>query len=568
MTRTLLPFEVAEPHQHDGITRDCPIYEWLPEVLREDEERRDALWDYLHMVPLGENGIPEYYEKPGRDLGDLENPNVIYPAGKRAFVHIYPDRKDARDFYIPVEPGMGEDLSGVMPLIDSVLADHVGEMEGPEGSEQDRIQSLLKILARVCTETSEKNRFGLRKGVVGVTEGQFDAVAYHVVRDKFGMGLLDPLINDPYIEDISCSGVGRIFVEHKIFKGLKTSTTVDSFDELDRFVIRLAERIGKPVTFRNPILDATLPDGSRVNIVYGGDLSQRGSNFTIRKFTETPLSILQLIDFHTLSYEMAAYLSLALGHGMNMFIAGETASGKTTLINALTTFIPPDGKIVSIEDTPELQIPHPNWTKEVVRATNKDSEAAAIGMFDLLKAALRQRPDQIIIGEIRGEEGAICFQAMQTGHPAMATFHADSPVKLIQRLTGSPINIPKLYIDNLNLVVIQGKVRLPDGRDGRRVLSISEIVNYDPTTDSFSIIDAFTWNPDNDTFEFTGFQNSFLLEDKIATRRGIASDKKMTIYDEVARRAEILKEVREQGKVDFFALYQFLSQSYREKVFY
>ena len=343
---------------------------------------------------------------------------------------------------------------------------------------------------------------------------------------------------------------------------------METFEELDRFVILISEKIGKPVTFRNPILDATLPDGSRVNIVYGDDLSQRGSNFTIRKFTETPLSILELISFNALSYEMAAYLSLALGQGMNMFVAGETASGKTTLMNALTTFIPPSGKVVSIEDTPELQVPHPNWTKEVVRGGSNDGGGGAVGMFDLLKAALRQRPNEIIIGEIRGEEGAICFQAMQTGHAAMATFHADSPVKLIQRLTGHPINIPKLYIDNLNVVAIQQMVRLANGKEGRRLTAINEIVGFDPLTESFSIIDAFRWNLDDDTFEFTGYENSFLLEERIAPRRGIPSNKTMSIYDEVQRRAEILKDLNDRGITDFYELYQHLSQMYRERVFY
>ena len=273
-------------------------------------------------------------------------------------------------------------------------------------------------------------------GRVHLNSKQFEALRYLFIRDKEGMGPLDPLIHDPYIEDISCSGVGSLFVEHKIFKSLKASVSFKTHEDLDSFVIRLSEKIGKPVTFRDPIIDATLPDGSRINIVFGGDLSKRGSNFTIRKFSSTPISVLQLVAFNTLSYEMAAYLSLMLGHGMNMFVAGETASGKTTLLNALTTFISPTGKIVSIEDTPELQVPHPNWIREVVRGSTKSSSGAAVGMFDLLKAALRQRPNEIIIGEIRGEEGAIAFQAMQTGHACMATFHAASVEKLIQRLTG------------------------------------------------------------------------------------------------------------------------------------
>ncbi len=189
-------------------------------------------------------------------------------------------------------------------------------------------------------------------------------------------------------------------------------------------------------------------------------------------------------------------------------------------MNAVTVFLHPSAKIVSIEDTPELQVPHPNWIRDVTRGSAGDDGGSSVDMFDLLRAALRQRPNEIIIGEIRGAEGAIMFQAMQTGHACMATFHAATVEKLIQRLTGNPINIPKTYIDNLNLVVIQSAVRLPNGKEGRRIISISEIVGYDPTADAFSYIEVFRWNPANDTFEFTGHMNSYMLEEVIAVQRG------------------------------------------------
>lgn len=280
-----------------------------------------------------------------------------------------------------------------------------------------------------------------------------------------------------------------------------------------------------------------------------------------------PLSILQLVAFNTLSYEMAAYLSLCLGHGMNMFVSGETASGKTTLMNAVTTFIPASDKIVSIEDTAELQVPHPNWIREITRGSTKGASDSAVTMFDLLKAALRQRPNEIIIGEIRGEEGAIAFQAMQTGHAAMATFHAASVEKLIQRLTGHPINIPKTYVDNLNVVAIQSMVRLPNGKEGRRVMSINEIVGYDSSSDSFSFIEVFRWNPVDDSFEFSGYMNSFLLKERIAMMRGLPPTQKRNICNELNRRANILKKLSQQGVTGFYELYQVLSQAYREGVF-
>ncbi len=203
--------------------------------------------------------------------------------------------------------------------------------------------------------------------------------------------------------------------------------------------------------------------------------------------------------------------------GMNCFVSGETASGKTTMMNAITTFLPPESKIVSIEDTPELQVPHKNWTREVTRTTRDDS-GSDVSMFDLLKAALRQRPNEIMIGEIRGVEGNIAFQAMQTGHPVMSTFHAASVEKLIQRLTGDPINVPKNYVDNLNVVIIQSAVNVPGKGMGRRVLSINEIIGYDSINQAFNFMDIFKWDPATDTFKFTGKNNSYLLEQKIAPR--------------------------------------------------
>jgi flagellar protein FlaI len=352
-----------------------------------------------------------------------------------------------------------------------------------------------------------------------------------------------------------------------MFDGLKAGIVFDDMEELDQYVIRMSEKIGKPVTFPDPVVDAVLPDGSRINIVFGKDLSKRGSNFTIRKFAETPLSVLELIEFGSMSYEIAAYLSLILGEGMNMFVAGETASGKTTLLNAITTFIPPQGKIVSIEDTPELQVPHGNWTREVVRGSSKTNTGSAVTMFDLLKAALRQRPNEIIIGEIRGEEGAVAFQAMQTGHACMATFHAASVEKLIQRLTGNPINVPKTYIDNLNVACIQAAVRLPNGKPGRRIISINEIIEYDSSSDSFSYIEVFRWDPITDKFEFTGHMNSFLPEQRIALKRGLSSNQRRKIYDVMERRVTILKKLHSQRIMDFNDLHKVLSKAYRQGLF-
>ena len=218
---------------------------------------------------------------------------------------------------------------------------------------------------------------------------------------------------------------------------------------------------------------------------------------------------------------------------------------------------------MSIEDTPELQVPHPNWIREVVRGSLSD-DSSAVTMFSLLKAALRQRPNLIVVGEIRGEEGAIAFQAMQTGHQVMATFHASTVEKLIQRMTGNPINVPKAYIDNLNVVVICSAVRLPNGKSGRRILSVNELIGYDPVSDSFSFVEVFRWNSAEDVFEFTGNMNSYLLENKIAPKRGLSPQKKRLIYQELERRAALFQRLSEQGTANFYDLYAVFSKAQRE----
>ena len=283
---------------------------------------------------------------------------------------------------------------------------------------------LRDILAKACMVVSPKNLRAQRKknekkaaARLPVSRAELASLRYQLVRDKEGMGVMEPLILDPYLEDISCSGMGSMFLEHKIFKSLKTNIEFRSMEELDTFVIQLSEKIGKPVTYRNPIVDATLPDGSRINLVFGADVSRRGSNFTIRKFSADPLSMIQLVEFGGLTYEMAAYLSLAMLHGMNMFISGETASGKTTLMNAVTTFLHPNSKIVSIEDTPELQVPHPNWIREVIRGKAGD-DTSSVTMFDLLRAALRQRPNEIIIGRYGGRRGLSHSRRCRPAMPA------------------------------------------------------------------------------------------------------------------------------------------------------
>jgi len=612
MPKLELPFEARRIELEGEDLLSTGLYPMLPKGLKEVARANVFLLEYLHMVPVEEIGIPKYYEALTRGLGEERLPNLIYPVRGGTFTHIYPDPADERHTYISVEPILVLDMDRIMPKIEGRLLDFTQEFSR-NVTDEEKKESFLKVINKICSVKKDgakkapprnggspageskwigfsgkwyggtgklaglKGRLHSIKGRlfakkagnrIELSPKEIEAVKYLIVRDKVGVGVLEPLVHDIYIEDISGSGVGPIFVEHKIFRSLKTAVTFTSMDELDDFAMRLSERIKRPVTLHSPIVDASLPDGSRINIVYGKDVSKRGTSFSIRRFSEVPTSIMQLIDFGTMNYQMAAYLSLALEEYMNIFIAGETASGKTTTLNAITTFIKPEAKIVSIEDTPELQVPHKNWLREISRDAKKGQRAAEVGMFDLLRAALRQRPNMIIVGEIRGVEGLIAFQAMQTGHGVMSTFHAASVEKLIQRLTGDPINVPKSYIDCLNIVIIQSAVKLPNGKPARRVLSISEILGYDPASQSFSFLHAFMWNQAKDVFEFTANMNSYLLEEKIAPKRGIPPEKKRNIYNELNRRARILERLhKEKGITDFYELLGVLSAARKEGVF-
>jgi flagellar protein FlaI len=553
--KTVLPF--ARPEITCDHGPRCPVNA-CSKAMKEAAASFPTLFDYLHWVPMDEIGVPEFYPKLSRDMSSLERRNLIYPIKEGLYVHIYPDPKGERDRYIPIEPHLTCDLGDIVPQMETKLLEFVEKIGAAETSEEKQ-KELLDATDKSISLT------GPVAGKVAMTPRQLDALRYFLVRDKIGFGLLAPFLLDVYIEDISCSGIGYIFIEHKIFKSIIAAINFETEEELDEFVIWMGEWIKRPVTVRNPIVDAVLPDGSRINIVYGTDVSKRGSNFTIRKFSDVPVSITELIEFGTMDYMMAAYLSFVLEEGMNMFVCGATASGKTTTMNAITTFIRPDKKIVSIEDTPELQVPHKNWIRETTRGSGKEHTGSEVGMFDLLKAALRQRPDRIIVGEIRGEEGAIAFQAMQTGHGVMSTFHAASVEKLIQRLTGNPINIPKSYVDILDVVLIQAAVKIAGRGMARRVTSINEIVGYDPTSESFSFIETFKWNPATDTFDFPGFMNSFLLEEKIALKRGIPPFKKKVIYTELKRRAKILQRLHVERKLkNFYDVFAVLAEAQRQ----
>ena len=364
-------------------------------------------------------------------------------------------------------------------------------------------------------------------------------ILYYVKRESIGFGKIDPLMRDPHIEDISCDGTGvPIFLYHRKYGSVRSNVEFAEEEDLTFFVVRLAQKCGKHISIAEPMLDATMPDGSRIQMTLSSEVTTKGSTFTIRKFREDPFSPPDLVEFNTMSSEVVAYFWLAVENGVNTLFAGGTASGKTTALNALSLFIPRESKIVSIEETREINLPHPNWIPGVSRAgfgeVVADKSIGEIDLYDLMKAALRQRPEYILVGEIRGKEAYVLFQAMATGHATYSTVHADSAKSLIHRLEGKPIEIPRIMIQSLDVVSIHITTRIK-GKRVRRCKQVIEIIDIDPTTKEILTNEVFRWDPIEDKFIYTG--KSYILEG-IRSRWELSKEE---ITAEIRRRTEILE---------------------------
>lgn len=370
-----------------------------------------------------------------------------------------------------------------------------------------------------------------------IAEEAIDKFMYYIVRDFIGYGKIDPFMKDHLIEDISADGVNiPIYIWHREYESLPTNIIYKDVNELNSFIIRLAYLAKKNVSIASPMLDASLPDGSRIQLTYGTEVTRRGSTFTIRRFRANPLTISDLISFNTLSSDLAAYFWYAIENRASVLIAGGVASGKTTTLNCLSMFIKPELKIVSVEDTAELNLPHENWVPSIVRPgfLYEQKATGAITLFDLLKAAVRQRPDYIIVGEVRGEEAYTLFQAMATGHLGMSTVHAESVDAVIHRLESEPMSIPRPLLSMIDVVMIQLRTEI-EGKPARRALTVTEMVALDPKTKEFLTNDVYRWDAKRDVFLFSG--RSYILERNMK-KLGLDSKK---IQEELHQRKTVLE---------------------------
>jgi flagellar protein FlaI len=426
--------------------------------------------------------------------------------------------------YLAIEPTLRETEKQLLATIKKILVEElkvdlksVGNREKAEQYLRGQVQAIIddyKIIIEPET---------------------LDKLMYYVARDYIHFGKIDPLMRDHMIEDISADGVGvPIYIWHREYESIPTSIVFSDSRELDSFVTKLAYVSGRHISIATPMVDASLPDGSRVQLTYSREVTRRGSTFTIRRFRADPLTITDLISFGTVSSLMGAYFWYLVERKASLIIGGGTASGKTTSLNALSMFIVPDFKVVSIEDTAELNLPHENWIPSVARTGfGAVGSPAEISLFDLLKAAMRQRPDYIIVGEVRGAEAYTLFQSMATGHGGLSSMHADSVTAAIHRLESEPMNIPPTLIMTLDVIAMQSRVRVAE-RSTRRMTHIAELVRIDPVSKEILINDVFKWEPKTDTFAYSG--RSYVLE-KVVERYGASMD---IIKKELDRRKTVL----------------------------
>ncbi len=505
-------------------------------ALKAGKRVKDILGEYEEVVDLS----------PPKD----ENMEVVeqHPIKKPfSFVRVLFNNHKNEYIYEVIEPTLSVEEQKIFEFLKETLIKTM-DVEITEFTDDEAKDYLRKNTERILSDYS-----------ISIDDKPKEKIMYYIIRDFLGYGKIDVLMIDPMIEDISCdSPQVPIYIYHRNYESLRTNVTFSSDDELDSFVIQLAQKCGRHISIARPLMDATMPDGSRIQACLSKEVSSMGSNFTIRRFREEPFTPSHLVEYNTISPEVAAYFWMAVENGASAVLAGGTASGKTTSLNALSLFIPPQMKIISIEDTREINLPHPNWIASITREGSEESEKGAnVGMFDLLKAALRQRPEYILVGEIRGEEAVVLFQAMATGHTVYSTMHADSIFSVVHRLEGDPINIPRVQLQALNVVAIQALLRIGRKRV-RRIRKVVEVVGIDPNTEDILTNEVFSWNPRKDTFDYYGKGH---VLDKVAEQRNW-TDRELN--EEFDRRRDVIKWMVDNGIKNYVDVGEILAAYYKD----
>ena len=515
-----------------GVIKDIVI--GTDGAQEEKKGKMGAFLGKLNIMKVIRPEIEDYNPKihgPLVDLSIRAQPTIeeveIYPVNEPyAYIRIIHDSTTHEYTYQVLEPQLTPAEKELLTEIKQRL------FETLEVNTKDITKDAAKKAIRGAVDTI------LRDYGISLTPAGREKVLYNIEKEFLGEGLIDPIMHDKYIEDISGDGVNiPIFVYHTSYENTKTNLMYRNADDLDSFVTKMAQRAGKHISIAEPILDATMPDGSRIQMTLGAEVTAHGSTFTIRKFREEPITPTDLIEWSTFSPLAVAYLWLAVESGKSAIFAGGTASGKTTSLNAISLFIPPMAKVVSLEDTRELKLPHPNWIASVTRESFDTQGKGQIDMYELLRAALRQRPEYLVVGEVRGKEALTLFQAMSTGHVTYSTIHADSVASVVHRIENPPMSVPRNMLSALDMVCVQAQARI-GGQRIRRSKQIIEILDIDPRTNELITNEVFRWIPSSDEIRYSG--KSYILEE-IMEERGWSESR---MKEELKRRQELLEWMR------------------------
>ncbi|MGC8497212.1 MAG: type II/IV secretion system ATPase subunit [Thermoplasmata archaeon] len=476
----------------------------------------------------------------------------IYPITRPyTFARIVYNKKEYEYIYEPIEPPLNDATAKLVKDISETL------------------EKTIKY-EWFITSVKDKERY-LKDSVATFLESRdikIDSISkqklmYYIVRNFINYQKIDPLIMDEEIEDISCDGVKvPIYIFHKKYGSIKTALMFKDDNELNSFIVYLGQRCSKQISVSEPILDGTTIEGHRVQATYSREVTTRGGTFTIRRYKERPFTPTDLLKFGTASPDLLAYLWLGVEIGESMIIVGGPAAGKTSTLNVITMFIPPSAKIVSIEDTREINLPHQNWIPGTTRSGTGErslagKSAGEIDMYDLVRASLRQRPNYIIVGEVRGKETYTMFQAMATGHTTYSTMHAESVKAMIHRLENPPISCPRILMTALNNVIILTHTKVKDNVV-RRIKEVVEIVGFEPETEELITNVVFEWNQKDDTYIYKG--HSYLF-DKIMALKNWTYDE---MEQEFARRTKVLEYIYKKNIADYRDIWAVITNYYKD----